>query len=54
MIPGAVEILIVLVIVGVIFGAGKLPQVMEAMGHGVKQFKDASEEDEDAPDDERS
>jgi len=31
--------MIVLVIVMIIFGAGKLPEVMRSMGQGVKEFK---------------
>jgi len=41
---GMGEILIILVLVAVVFGAGKLPQVMEAMGRGVREFKTASKE----------
>lgn len=48
MLTGFGELLVVLVIVGIVFGAGKLPQVMEAMGSGVKQFKDASRAVDDA------
>lgn len=33
------ELVIVLVIVMIIFGAGKLPQVARSMGQGVKEFK---------------
>ncbi len=33
------ELLIVLVIIMLIFGAGKLPQVMNSLGQGVKEFK---------------
>ncbi len=33
------ELLIVLVIVMIIFGAGKLPQVGRSLGQGVKEFK---------------
>jgi sec-independent protein translocase protein TatA len=33
------ELLIVLVIVMIIFGAGKLPQVGRSLGLGVKEFK---------------
>lgn len=42
MLTGFGELLVILVLVAIIFGAGKLPQVMEAMGTGVKQFKEAS------------
>ncbi|MDP9365194.1 MAG: twin-arginine translocase TatA/TatE family subunit [Chloroflexota bacterium] len=33
------ELLIVLVIIMVIFGAGKLPDVARSLGQGVKEFK---------------
>jgi sec-independent protein translocase protein TatA len=45
---GATELIIILVIVLVIFGAGKLPKVMKDMGKGVKSFKDAMAEEEKA------
>ena len=32
-------LLIVLVIIMIIFGAGKLPQVAKSLGQGVKEFK---------------
>ncbi|MBF0177478.1 MAG: twin-arginine translocase TatA/TatE family subunit [Magnetococcales bacterium] len=40
------HIFIVLLIVLVVFGAGKLPKVMEDIGRGVKGFKRVMEEDE--------
>ncbi len=36
---GVGELLVVLVIVLVVFGAGRLPEVMGALGKGVQQFK---------------
>ena len=36
---GTTELLLVLVIVFVIFGAGKLPQVMKDVGRGIKGLK---------------
>ncbi|MBF0445404.1 MAG: twin-arginine translocase TatA/TatE family subunit [Magnetococcales bacterium] len=45
---GATELIIILVIVLVVFGAGKLPKVMKDMGKGVKSFKDAMAEEEKA------
>jgi len=45
---GPTELIIILVIVLVIFGAGKLPEIGGALGKGIKNFKssmgDASEE----------
>ena len=39
---GSTEMIILLVIVLILFGAGKLPQVGEALGKGIKNFKRAS------------
>ena len=36
---GAIEILIILLIVLIIFGAGRLPQVGEGLGRGIRSFK---------------
>ncbi len=36
---GTQELLIILVLVMVIFGAGKIPQVGEALGKGIRNFK---------------
>lgn len=45
--PGMGELLIILVIVLLIFGAGKLPQIGDALGRSIKNFKRASKgEDE--------
>lgn len=36
---GMQELIIVLVIVLIIFGAGKLPEIGSALGRGIKNFK---------------
>jgi TatA/E family protein of Tat protein translocase len=42
------EIVLILVIVLIIFGAGKLPQIGNAIGKSIKEFRKArSEEEED-------
>ena len=38
---GTQELLIILVLVMIIFGAGKLPQVGGALGKGLRNFKKA-------------
>jgi sec-independent protein translocase protein TatA len=38
---GMTELIVILVIVLVIFGAGKLPEVGSALGKGIKNFKSA-------------
>ena len=40
---GGTELLLILVIVLIIFGAGKLPQVFGSLGKGVREFREASE-----------
>jgi sec-independent protein translocase protein TatA len=50
---GLPELVIILVIVLVLFGAGKLPKVMAQLGKGTKAFKDGVKgeaSDEAAPD----
>lgn len=44
MLLGVTELLLVMALIAVFFGAGKLPRVLEAMGHGVRQFREASRE----------
>ena len=43
---GGPELIIVLVIVLIVFGAGKLPSVMRDVGKGVKEFKKAQSDEE--------
>ncbi len=42
------KLLLILIIVFVIFGAGKLPKVMGDIGKGIKALKDGLKEGEDA------
>jgi len=44
---GPTEIIIVLVIVLIVFGAGKLPEIGGALGKGIRSFKKATEEEEE-------
>jgi sec-independent protein translocase protein TatA len=41
---GMPELLIILVIILIIFGAGKLPEIGSALGRGIKNFKKATRE----------
>jgi len=49
---GTQELVIILVIVLVIFGAGKLPQIGGALGKGIRDFKKGMDNDDDDHDDE--
>jgi sec-independent protein translocase protein TatA len=48
---GPTELIIILVIVIIIFGAGKLPEIGGALGKGIKEFKSASKDLEEAKED---
>jgi sec-independent protein translocase protein TatA len=41
---GPTELIIILVIVLIIFGAGRLPGVFRAVGQGIKEFREASKD----------
>ena len=40
--PGPMELVIILLIVLVVFGAAKLPEIGKALGKGIKEFKKAT------------
>ena len=44
---GLPEIILILVIIFIFFGVGKLPQVGEQMGRAIRSFKKAQTEDDD-------
>jgi sec-independent protein translocase protein TatA len=44
---GPLELIIILVIVTMLFGVGKLPELFGAMGRGVREFRKNSELEED-------
>jgi sec-independent protein translocase protein TatA len=50
---GTTELIIILVLVMIVFGAGKLPQVAKSLGKGVREFKDGIDpniiEEDDQP-----
>lgn len=48
---GIPELLIILVIILVIFGAGKLPKIGEGLGKGISNFKKSIKENGDIEDD---
>jgi sec-independent protein translocase protein TatA len=41
--PGPFELILIVLAILIIFGAGKLPQVLSSLGKGVKEFREASE-----------
>ncbi|HHB76964.1 MAG TPA: twin-arginine translocase TatA/TatE family subunit [Desulfobulbus sp.] len=43
---GMPELIIILVIIVIIFGAGKLPEIGSGIGKGIKNFKDATKNED--------
>lgn len=53
---GMPELIIILIIILIIFGAGKLPEIGSGIGKGIKNFKKASHEPQEeieAPNDKK-
>jgi sec-independent protein translocase protein TatA len=46
---GMPELIIILVIILIIFGAGKLPEIGAGMGKAIRNFKGASDEEKKEP-----
>ena len=44
---GAPQVIIILVVVLLLFGGKKIPELMKALGKGIKEFKKASKGEED-------
>lgn len=44
---GMPELIVILVIIVIIFGAGKLPEIGSGIGKGIKNFKEATRQEED-------
>ena len=42
---GPQQIILIVVLLILLFGAKKIPELMKGVGKGIKEFKDASQED---------
>ena len=47
---GAPQIILIVVVVLLLFGGRKIPELMRGLGSGIKEFKNATKEDEDKSD----
>ncbi|SCY33151.1 sec-independent protein translocase protein TatA [Nonlabens sp. Hel1_33_55] len=45
-IPGVWSIVLIVVVVLLLFGGKKIPELMRGLGGGIKEFKDATKEDD--------
>jgi sec-independent protein translocase protein TatA len=43
---GAPQMILIVVVVLLLFGGKKIPELMRGLGSGIKEFKDASKDDE--------
>ena len=43
---GAPQIILIVVVILLLFGGRKIPELMRGLGSGIKEFKDASKDDE--------
>jgi len=43
---GPMQIVLIVVVVLLLFGGKKIPELMRGLGSGIKEFKDASREDD--------
>jgi sec-independent protein translocase protein TatA len=50
---GPWQVILIVAIVLLLFGGRKIPELMKGLGKGVKEFKDASKGDEEAPEEEK-
>jgi len=44
---GGPQVIIIIVVVLLLFGGRKIPELMRGLGSGIKEFKNASKEEED-------
>jgi len=47
---GAPQIILIVVVILLLFGGRKIPELMRGLGSGIKEFKDASKDDDDNTD----
>jgi len=50
---GMQELLVILFIIILLFGAKRIPEIMRGMGRGVKEFKDGMKPEDDRPRDDK-
>ena len=50
---GMPQVILIAVIVLLLFGGKKIPELMKGLGSGIKEFKEATKEDEDKKDEDK-
>ena len=46
---GAPQMILIIAVVLLLFGGRKIPELMKGLGSGIKEFKNATKEEEDTP-----
>ncbi|MCK4750860.1 MAG: twin-arginine translocase TatA/TatE family subunit [Bacteroidales bacterium] len=52
-IPGPWQIILIVLVVLLLFGGRKIPELMKGLGQGMKEFKKATKENQDSEDEEK-
>ena len=52
-IPGPASMILIVVAVLLLFGGKKIPELMRGLGSGIKEFKDASKDEEETTEDKK-
>lgn len=52
--PGPLEILVILLVILLLFGGKKLPEIGRALGEGIREFKKAVSGDSDKKDEKKN
>lgn len=51
---GPWQVILIVAIVLLLFGGRKIPELMKGLGKGVKEFKDASQGDDESPEENKA
>jgi sec-independent protein translocase protein TatA len=52
--PSPIQIILIALVVLLLFGGRKIPELMRGLGQGIKEFKDASNKNDDSKSDKPS
>jgi sec-independent protein translocase protein TatA len=52
-IPGPTSIILIIVAILLLFGGKKIPELMKGLGSGIKEFKDASKDEDETKKEEK-
>lgn len=51
---GGPQIILIIAVVLLLFGGRKIPELMKGLGSGIKEFKNATKEEEETKEDDKS